>query len=114
MAVTLVFIKPKDLPEIANFCGKVFYRARRLFKELGRQFKEMENELGIDELKQELNRGIAEEKAKIEDDTTVIVDMYGQEHKVPNLQEIRPDLTKEQIQEEVKNLNQSNSSSKNF
>ena len=108
LLVVLIFIKPKDLPEIAHFSGKVFYRAKRFFNDIKRQFKEVEGEFGIDELKHEINRGIAEEKARLEEDVTVIVDIYGNEHQVPNLEKLRPDLTKEGIAEEIKKLNEKN------
>lgn len=82
--VAIIFIKPQDLPEIAHFLGKVFFRAKRYFNELKSQFKEVEKDLGFEEIKQELNRGIAEEKIKLEDDdTTTIIDIYGNEHKIP-------------------------------
>jgi Sec-independent protein translocase protein TatA len=106
--VALIFIKPQDLPEIAHFFGKIFYRGRRLISELKQSFKEMEKELGIDDLKHELNRGIAEEKAKLEEEMTVIVDIYGNEHQVPNVKDVRPDLTKEEMAKEIKKLNDEN------
>ena len=100
--VALLFIKPKDLPEIAHLLGKIFFRAKRFYYEIKKQFQEMEGELGIDELKQELNRGMAEEKIKAEkEDETVIIDIYGQEHRISNIAAIRPDLTKEEIKEEI-------------
>ena len=98
--VILVFIKPQDLPEIARFLGKIFYRAKRLYKELKSSLKDMEKEFGVDDLKQELQRGIAEEKAKLEDETTVIVDLYGNEHQVPKISEEK--------MSEVRELNKKN------
>ena len=109
LIVALIFIKPQDLPEIAHFFGKIYYRAKRFFNEIKKQFKEVENEFGITELKQEMHRGIAEEKAKSEDDMTVIVDIYGNEHQVPNIEKLRPDLNKKLIDEEVEKLNKENS-----
>jgi len=106
--VALLFIKPKDLPEIAHFLGKIFYRGKRWFNELKKSLKEMEKEFGVDDLRHEINRGIAEEKAKIEDDVLVIVDIYGNEHSVPNIKEVRSDLTPEQMKEEIKKLNEEN------
>ncbi len=108
LLVTLIFIKPKDLPEIAHFLGKSFYRCKRLFNDLKTSVREMERDLGVDDLKHELNRGIAEEKARLEDETTVIVDIYGNEHRVSNVNELRSDLTKEEVELEVKNLNEKN------
>jgi Sec-independent protein translocase protein TatA len=108
LLVALFFIKPQDLPEIAHFFGRLYYRGKRLIGELKQSFKEMEKELGVDNLKHELNRGIAEEKSKLEDEMTVIVDIYGNEHQVTNVHEIRPDLSKEDVEKEVKTLNQQN------
>ncbi len=107
--IALIFIKPKDLPEIAHFVGKIFYRAKRMYGDLKKSLKEMEGELGIDELKHELNRGIAEEKAKLEEEMTVIVDMYGNEHHVPNVKKVRPDLSEEEVELEIKKHNEENS-----
>ena len=106
--IALIFIKPKDLPEIARFVGKIFYRAKRMYGDLKKSLKEMEGELGIDELKHELNRGIAEEKAKLEEEMTVIVDMYGNEHHVPNVKKVRPDLSEEEVELEIKKHNEEN------
>ncbi len=107
--VIILFIKPADLPEVAHFLGKIFYRLKRLYSELKLSLKEMEKELGVDDLKQELQRGIAEEKAKLEEDMTVIVDMYGNEHRVPNVSEIRSDLGKEELEKEIAENNKANS-----
>jgi len=101
MIVILIFIKPQDLPEIAHFLGRVFFRGKRFYQELKKNLNALEKEFGIDELKQEINRGIADEASKIEEETTVIVDMYGNEHQVKNIHEIRPDLSKEEIHEEI-------------
>lgn len=106
--VALIFIKPQDLPEIAHFFGKIFYRGKRLFSDLKKYLKEMEKEFGVDDLRQEMQRGIAEEKAKLEEDVTMIVDIYGNEHRVSNVKEVRPDMTSEQMKEEVKKLNEEN------
>lgn len=110
LLVILLFIKPQDLPEIANFLGKVFYRLKSHYKQLKFSFKELETEFGIQDLKNELDRGIAEEKSKLEDDFTVIVDMEGNEHRIPNLQEIRKDLDEEKLKEEIEHSNQKNKS----
>lgn len=114
LVIALILIKPKDLPEIAHFCGKIYYRAKNYFHDLKKYFNQAQKELGIDNLKQELQRGFAEEKAKydeLKDDTTIIVDIYGNEHKVPNIDQVRSDLTKEDIKSEVEKLNQINTKS---
>jgi len=109
LLVALIFIKPQDLPEIAHFVGKIFYRGKNLFKEIKKSLKEMENELGLDDLKHEVNRGIAEEKIRLEEELTVIVDIYGNEHQVPNVKNLRVDLSDEEIADEIKKMNEANS-----
>ena len=112
--IALIFIKPKDLPEIAHFLGKIFYRGKKFFSELKKQFKEVEQDLGFEEIKQEMNRGMAEEKAKSEDhESTVIVDIYGNEHRVSNVHKVRSDMSEEQLDEEIKKLNEVNSTNNN-
>lgn len=114
LIVILIFIKPQDLPEIAHFFGKIFYRGKRMFNDLKKSLKEMEKEFGLQDLKHEVNRGIAEEKAKLEDEITVIVDMYGNEHSVPNVKDVRPDALPEELENEIKKLNQENLQKENF
>jgi Sec-independent protein translocase protein TatA len=99
--VILIFIKPQDLPEIAHFLGRAFFRLKKIYKDLKITFRELEKDFGIDDLKQEINRGIADEASKIKEETTIIVDMYGNEHHVKNLHEIRPDLKAEELAEEI-------------
>ena len=110
--VAFIFIKPKDLPEIAYFCGKIFYRIKKFFRDARRQFKEIEKEIGFDEIRQELDRGISEAKIKLDEDEnekTVIVDIYGNEHVVDNISGIRPDMKEEEIKKEIEYLNKANS-----
>lgn len=105
LLAALIFIRPKDLPEIAHFVGKVFYRGKRMINDVKSYIKNAEKELDLEDLRHELNRGIAEEKSKLEDEMTVIIDMHGNEHQVPNVKEIRSDLTPEEIEDEVKKAN---------
>lgn len=106
--VILIFVHPSDLPEIAHFLGRVFFRAKSLYQNLKSSLKDLEKEFGVDDLRHELNRGIAEEKAKLEDDFTVIVDMHGNEHRVPNLSDLRPDLSSEELKIEIQKENEKN------
>jgi Sec-independent protein translocase protein TatA len=108
--VIIIFIKPADLPEVAHFLGKIFYRLKRFYNELKSSVKDLEKEFGVEDLKQEMQRGIAEEKAKLEEDFTIIVDMEGNEHRVPNVHEIRPDLSREDLEKEIEQENQKNKS----
>jgi len=104
----IIFIKPADLPEVAHLLGKGIYRLKRFYNELKSSVKDLEKEFGVDDLKEELNRGIAEEKAKLEEDMTIIVDIHGNEHRVPNVSELRKDLSKEELEQEIAQHNQKN------
>lgn len=110
--IILIFVRPADLPEIAHFFGKVFYRFKHWYNEIKASLKEVEkeftNEINFDDLKHEIQRGIAEEKAKLKDDLTVIVDMHGNEHRVPNISELRADLSKDDLTREIIVANERN------
>jgi len=116
LLVAIIFIKPKDLPEIAHFFGKLYYKARKLIDDVKIQLKSVEKELGLDELKHEINRGIAEEKMKIEGEKkemTQIIDIYGNYHEV-NTEVLRSDLTDEELKAEIAKYNDINSEKKDI
>ena len=109
----LIFIKPQDLPEIARFVGKAIYHGKRLYQKLKNSLTDLEKEFELDSLRHEVNQAIASEKLKHEDgeeDATIIVDMFGNEHRVSNIKEIRSDLDKEKIKQEVEEGNAINQS----
>ena len=105
----LIFIKPQDLPEIARFVGKAIYHGKRLYQKLKNSLTDLEKEFELDSLRHEVNQAIASEKLKHEDaeeeDSTIIVDMFGNEHRVNNIKEIRSDLDEEKIKKEVEESN---------
>jgi Sec-independent protein translocase protein TatA len=110
----LIFIKPQDLPEIARFVGKAIYHGKRLYQKLKNSLTDLEKEFELDSLRHEVNQAIASEKLKHEDveeeDSTIIVDMFGNEHRVNNIKEIRSDLDEEKIKKEVEEGNAINQS----
>ena len=110
----LIFIKPQDLPEIARFVGKAIYHGKRLYQKLKNSLTELEKEFELDSLRHEVNQAIASEKLKHEDveeeNSTIIVDMFGNEHRVNNIKEIRSDLDEEKIKKEVEESNALNKS----
>jgi Sec-independent protein translocase protein TatA len=110
----LIFIKPQDLPEIARFVGKAIYHGKRLYQKLKNSLTDLEKEFELDSLRHEVNQAIASEKLKHEDveeeDSTIIVDMFGNEHRVNNIKEIRSDLDEEKIKQEVEESNALNKS----
>lgn len=111
LIVALIFIKPQDLPEIARFIGKAIFHAKRIYFELKKTLKNLEKEFEIESLKNEVNQAIAEEKIKYQDDEndeTIIVDMFGNEHRVNNLSEIRKDLNTDDLKKQIIENNMKN------
>ena len=110
----LIFIKTQDLPEIARFVGKAIYHGKKLYQKLKNSLTDLEKEFELDSLRHEVNQAIASEKLKHEDveeeDSTIIVDMFGNEHRVSNIKEIRSDLDEEKIKKEVEEGNALNKS----
>ncbi len=112
--VAIIFIKPQDLPQIAHFFGRLYYKARRFFNEIKAHLKSIEKDLGLDELKHELDRGIAEEKLKIEGEKkemTKILDIYGNYHEV-NIDDVSGDMSEEELKAEIAKYNDINSTPK--
>lgn len=107
--VLFIFIQPKDLPQIAYFAGRLFYKVKKLIKNLQENFEKTQKEIGLDEIKQEFNKAMIDEEINA-DKKDEIVDIYGNIHKVSKLDEIRSDLTKEELDIEIKKYNQKNSS----
>lgn len=111
LIVVLIFIKPQDLPEIARFVGKAIFHGKRLYQQVKGSLTQLEKEFELESLKNEVNQAIAEEKLKYHDENeeqTIIVDMYGNEHYVANLKNLRNDLSKEDLVNEVEKNNKIN------
>lgn len=98
LIAALLFIRPSDLPEIAYFIGRIFYKAKRIYEEAKNYLRESGKEFGLDDVKFEIDRGIADEKAKLDDEMTVIVDMEGNEHRV-NLKNVGRDIGESEVEE---------------
>ncbi len=110
LVVAIIFIKPADLPEIARFVGKAIFHGKRLYGEAKNHLRDLEKDFEIDQLKQEVNMAIQQEKLKFEpeEDETIIVDIYGNEHRVNNVASLRPDLKPEELSQEIAKNNQEN------
>jgi Sec-independent protein translocase protein TatA len=100
--IALILIKPKDLPEIAYFLGKSFYKVKKTYLNAKEYLKSSSSEFGFDEIKYEIDRGIADEKSKSDNKSTTIIDIYGNEHLV------NPDNVHNFDEEEVIKLNEEN------
>ena len=115
--VAIIFIKPQDLPELARMLGKIVAEIKKIYQNLLAQFKELSQQEEIANLTKEFQQqvSLSEKQKPIQKTTTtetVIIDMYGKEHIVSNIFEVRPDLSSEEIQQQVNNCNQENIVSK--
>ncbi len=111
LIVAVMVIGPKDLPEVARYMIRAIAKIKNLITKAKIELDNLGKEIGIEEIRNEVAIELANEKARIEDDVTTIIDMYGNEHKVPAIHEIRTDKTKEEIEKEVEELNQKNKNS---
>lgn len=111
LIMALFFVRPKDLPEIARFIGRVIYHIKKLYYNSKNIINNLSKDFGIDDLEQEITQGISQEKSKIEDDITIIVDMDGNEHKVSNIKELRKDLSEDDLNSEILKQNNNNNKS---
>ena len=115
--VAIIFIKPQDLPELARMLGKIVAEIKKIYQNLLAQFKELSQQEEIANLTKEFQQQISlpEKQKSTQQSTTtetIIIDMYGKEHIVSNIFEVRPDLTSEEIEQQVNNCNQENVVSK--
>lgn len=107
--VILIFVRPKDLPEVAYFCGKLFYKAKNLFRNLKKSFNNLLKDSGLEDIKSEIDRGISDEKLKSDGkEPTIIVDMDGNEHKVYDINQIRSDLDGDDLESQIQKANKVN------
>ena len=108
--VGIIFIKPQDLPELAKMLGKTVGEIKKLYQNLLAQWQDVAKQPEIASLTQEFQQQVSLAEKNTQTSTeTVIIDMYGKEHIVSNIFEVRPDLTKEQLSQEVQEHNKNNS-----
>lgn len=108
LGIAILVIGPKDLPEVARYFIKAVAQIKHLIAKAKSELDILGKEIGIDEIKNEIAIELASEKTRIENEITTIVDLYGNEHQIHNLDAIRKDKNKDEIAEEVKALNKQN------
>ncbi|MCE3255342.1 MAG: hypothetical protein K0R25_836 [Rickettsiaceae bacterium] len=112
LLVAILVIGPKDFPEIARYIIKTIAKIKNLIARAKAELDVLGKEIGIDEIKNEIAIELANEKARTEKEITTIIDLYGNEHQVYGVEEIRKDKNKEEIEKEVAELNEKNSFNK--
>jgi len=106
--IGILVIGPKDFPDIARNIIRAIAKGKNIIDKTKAELNLLGKEIGIDDIKNEVAIEIANEKAKIEEEVSTIIDIYGNEHQVFGLDEIRKDRSKEEIALEIEQYNQSN------
>jgi Sec-independent protein translocase protein TatA len=108
VAVMLIAItKPKDIPEIARRLAKLFYKAKNILAHSKMEINKVGKDLGLEEIKTEALAEIEKEREELR--KTTIIDLYGNEHEVHDVEKIRGDLAKEDLYDEIDKCNEVNS-----
>jgi Sec-independent protein translocase protein TatA len=110
--IAFFIIGPRDFPEVARFLIRIFAKTKHLISSAKSELNILGKEIGLDEIKNEMAIELAKQKTKIEDEVTTIIDIYGNEHQVSGVSEIRKDKNKEEIAKEIEELNHQNKSAK--
>ncbi|MES2678173.1 MAG: twin-arginine translocase TatA/TatE family subunit [Pseudomonadota bacterium] len=108
LVIAILVIGPKDLPEVARYLIRAIAKTKQLIAKAKAELDVLGKEIGIDEIKNEIAIELANEKTRIESEVTTIIDLYGNEHQVSDLSEIRKDKNKDEIEQEISELNQKN------
>lgn len=98
---------PRDIPTIAKQCTKYFFKIKNMFLQIKDEVGRVSQDLGLQQLKEEAEAEIQKEQEELR--RTTIIDIYGNEHEVRDLEKIRGDLAKEDLQAEIEKHNEMNS-----
>jgi sec-independent protein translocase protein TatB len=109
IVVAIVVIGPKDMPEVARYIIRLIMKIKKLIAKTRIELHEIGKELGLDEIKSEVEKELIAEKIKLEKDVTTIIDIYGNEHVIEDIEKVRPDMKKEELTAEVEKYNAINS-----
>lgn len=102
----LAITNPKDIPAIARNLTKFFFKAKNIINNIKDDFNRTTIDLGLDKVKEEILSEVAQENK--DSKKTTIIDLYGNEHEVHDIEKIRGDLSKAQITAEINKHNSLN------
>ena len=112
IAIMTFVVGPKDFPEIARQIIKIIAKSKHFITKAKAELNVLGAEIGLDEIKNEVAIELANERAKIKQEITTIIDIYGNEHHISDIDQIRTDKNKEEIEQEIATFNLINSSAK--
>jgi Sec-independent protein translocase protein TatA len=106
IVLLVVVTNPKDIPGIAKKITKYFYKAKNMVSQARNEMSRITQDMGLEDIKREVEIEMkqAQEAAR----KTTIIDIYGNEHEVYDVEKIRGDLAKEDLQAEIEKYNEIN------
>lgn len=108
ITVVVIMVGPKDIPDLARNIVRFIYKVKQFIADSKKELKAVGDEMGLSEIKQEIEQELIAEKIKLEKEVTTIVDIYGEEHQIYGVDELRGDLKKEDLEVEITKYNQIN------
>lgn len=108
ITVVVIMVGPKDIPDLVRNILKLVYKIKQFIADSKKELKSVGDEMGLGEIKQEIEQELIAEKIKLEKEVTTIVDIYGEEHQIYGVDELRDDLKKEDLDAEIMKHNKSN------
>ena len=104
----IAVIKPKDFPDIAHNLIKMIAKGKGIIAKVKTDLNAFSKEIGIEEIKNEVAVEMANEKSRLEKEIVTIIDIYGNEHQVGDVDEIRGDRVEDDIKKEIDKYNSIN------
>ena len=104
----IAVIKPKEFPDIAHNLIKMIAKGKGIIAKVKTDLNAFSKEIGIEEIKNEVAVEMANEKSRLEKEIVTIIDIYGNEHQVGDVDEIRGDRVEDDIKKEIDKYNSIN------
>jgi Sec-independent protein translocase protein TatA len=98
-------IGPKDFPEIARQIIKIIAQTKHIITKAKSELNVIGKEVGLDEIKNQVAIELANERSKIEQEITTIIDIYGNEHQINNTHIDKKEKNKEELEKEIAQYN---------
>lgn len=99
--VIILAFRPADIPNLIKDIYRAVFKVKNFFYKMKAELRNFNKSLGIDEIEQELDKSHKEVKK--------IIDIYGNEHQVSGVNELRSDMKQEEIDQEITKENKKNS-----
>ena len=100
LIVAVLILKPADLIKISKQLVRYYYKLKNFISQFNKEFEDVKEDLGIEKIKEEVEK----EARKI----TKIIDLEGNEHIIEDIDNLRGDLSDDELKKEVLKYNKIN------